>query len=316
MKSQAIVADRARWGGGARFRRRSGRALAILAALAHGSDAGPTAGVAAAAPAVHRLRRRLYARPPDADITVTLPGGVPLVLVRIPGGSPFAMGVTADERGGNSYEMPQHEVVIAQDFYLGKYEVTQAQWQAVTGANPSLFSSCGPTCPVERVSWNDIAGPGGFIEKLNLLTGTTKFRLPTEAEWEYAARAGTTTRFSHGDVLDCTDSCFACATHAQYMWFCGNASTTTHPVGQKLANPWGLYDMHGNVWEWVQDSFHDSYTGAPVDGSAWEAPSGSNRVYRSGSWFNAPNLCRSAQRNSTAAGNRASGIGFRLARSR
>ncbi|MFH1177475.1 MAG: formylglycine-generating enzyme family protein [Acidobacteriota bacterium] len=316
MRSRAILAAGAGQASGARSRRRAGRTLAILAVLALVSDAGPAAGVAAQAPAVHRLRRRLYARPPDAEITVTLPGGVPLVLVRILGGSPFAMGVTADERGGSPYEMPQHEVVIAQDFYLGKYEVTQAQWQAVTGSNPSRFSSCGPTCPVERVSWNDITAPGGFIDKLNQLVCTTKFRLPTEAEWEYAARAGSATRFSHGDVLECTDSCFPCATHAEFMWWCGNALTTTHPVGQKLANTWGLYDMHGNVWEWVQDSFHDSYTGAPVDGSAWEAPPGSSRVYRGGSWFNAAGLSRSAQRNSTSAAGQASGVGFRLARSR
>jgi formylglycine-generating enzyme required for sulfatase activity len=294
---------------------RSGRALAVLAAVA--IIGGPDSAVLAAGETrpVHRPSRRLHPRPPAGEVTITLPGGVPLVLVLIRGGTPFAMGTLADEPGGSPYEMPQHQVTVAHDYYLGKLEVTQAQWQAVMGSNPSLFSSCGPTCPVERASWNDIAGPSGFIETLNQQQGTTKFRLPSEAEWEHAARAGTATRFWYGDALECADNCLPCLAPAPYMWWCGNASSTTHPVGQKPANPWGLSDMNGNVWEWVEDCWHDDYTGAPADGSAWLDPSCTVRVYRGGGWFNSPDSCRSASRNSGRPSVRASALGFRLASS-
>ena len=263
-----------------------------------------------------RVRRHLGARPVAGELTVTLPGGVPLTLVRIRGGTPFTMGTAADEPGGSPYEMPRHRVVVARDFCLGRTEVTQAQWQAVMGSNPSLFQACGPDCPVERVSWNDIAGPGGFLERLDALVGAPLFRLPSEAEWELAARAGTTARFPWGDALECPDSCLPCPLHAPHMWWCGNAGSTTHPVAQEQASPWGFYDMHGGVWERVEDCWHDDYVGAPVDGSAWTEPGCALRVYRGGGWFNAPGLCRSAQRNQGDPDGRASAIGFRVARSR
>jgi formylglycine-generating enzyme required for sulfatase activity len=153
----------------------------------------------------------------------------------------FLMG----SESGDSDEKPVHRVRISKNFYLGKYEVTQAQWHAVMGDNPSRFK--GDTLPVEQVSWEDAQK---FIERLNAQEGGTKYRLPTEVEWEYAARAGTTTAYSFGDNP---------RPLGEYAWFSENFGNTTHPVGQKQPNPWGLYDMHGNVWEWVQD-WYGPYT--------------------------------------------------------
>ena len=124
------------------------------------------------------------------------------------------------------------------------------------GDNPSYFTG-DDNLPVERVSWDNVQR---FITKLNDKEGTSKYRLPSEAEWEYACRAGTTTRYSFGDNE---------SELGEYAWYSSNSDSQTHPVGQKRANPWGLYDMHGNVWEWVQDCWHDSYSGAPADGRAW-----------------------------------------------
>lgn len=132
------------------------------------------------------------------------------------------------------------KVEIKKPFYLGKFEVTQGQWREVMGSNPSYFE--GDDLPVERVSWNEVQE---FIEKLNEMEGTDKYRLPSEAEWEYACRAGTTTRYSFGDDE---------AEFGDYAWYGPNSGLKTHPVGQKKPNPWGLYDMHGNVMEWVNES--------------------------------------------------------------
>jgi formylglycine-generating enzyme required for sulfatase activity len=211
-------------------------------------------------------------------------------------------------------------VKIKNPFYLGTYLVTQAEWEAVMGNNPSYFK--GDDLPVEKVSWDDVQE---FIKKLNETEGTDKYRLPSEAEWEYACRAGTTTRYSFGDSE---------SQLGDYAWYAENSGLRppkkgdffgsdkndlfsydwkgkTHPVGQKKPNSWGLYDMHGNVWEWVQDKWHDRYNGAPTDGSAWDA-NGTYRVYRGGGWDRLTGSCRSAIRFSNVLGDRFNNLGFRL----
>jgi len=246
------------------------------------------------------------------EVTYTLPGGVPLRMVCIPAGA-FAMGALDGERGADPDEYPRHQVTLTDSLWLGVFEVTQAQWQAVMGTNPSHFSACGGTCPVESVSWMNVAAAGGFVERINQQLGTTAFRLPTEAEWERAARAGTSSRFSHGDALECGDECDLCTLHDHHMWWCANATERTHPAGLKQANGYGLFDMHGNVWEWVSD-WHGSYPAAPgIDPQG--PPSGSLRALRGGAWTNGAENCRSANRTSLHPGSGSEAVGFRIARS-
>ncbi|PYS93012.1 MAG: hypothetical protein DMF64_06825 [Acidobacteria bacterium] len=223
--------------------------------------------------------------------------------VWIPAGS-FMMG---SENGGSD-EKPVHRVTIADGFYIGKYEVTQAQWQAVMGNNPSNFKGC-DNCPVEQVSWDDAVS---FIAKLNAQNDGYTYRLPTEAEWEYAARAGTTTAFAFGDSLSSEQANF----DGDYPY--GGAAKgvyrQTRPVGSFQPNAFGLFDMHGNVWEWCQDWYHGSYAGAPTDGSAWLSGGEQKyRMLRGGSWLNglAFNL-RSADRNWDTPDLRNVVIGFRV----
>jgi formylglycine-generating enzyme required for sulfatase activity len=214
-------------------------------------------------------------------------------MVEIPAGS-FIMGGYSE-----ADEKPRHRVEIAA-FKLGKFEVTQAQWKAVTGSNTSSFSDCGDECPVEVVSWYDVQT---FIQKLNAQTGGG-YRLPSEAEWEYACRAGQ-------DTLYCgSDDPVAVA------WFALNSKDKIHPVGARQPNAFGLYDMSGNVWEWVQDCYHHNYQGAPTNGSAWDdgADCGPNRrVVRGGSWYSRPGSLRSANRHGDDPGDRYYTLGFRLA---
>lgn len=226
--------------------------------------------------------------------------GIEFVLIE-PG--TFQMGSPATEPGWDDSEGPVHTVTISKPFYLGKYEVTQEQWQVVMGDNPSYFSDCGTTCPVESVSWEDVQG---FIEELNLREGVQLYRLPTEAEWEYAARGGTQTAYSFG----------AGAGRLRfYGWYGGNSERRTHPVGEKRPNAFGLYDIHGNVWEWVRDCWNENYAGAPSDGRAWESGDCSLRVLRGGSAGSYPRGLRSADRELNSADGRRGGRGFRLARS-
>ena len=202
--------------------------------------------------------------------------------IRIPAGE-FKMGSPANERSRYHDEAPIHRVTIHKPFYLGKYPVTQKQWLEVMEYNPSYFK--GDDLPVESVSWDDVQE---FIKKLNEIEGTDKYRLPSEAEWEYACRAGTTTRYSFGD-----DDLKL----GEYAWYDEKIGGKTHPVGKKRANLWGLYDMHGNVWEWVQDEWHSDYDGAPANGSAWENGVSIRRVSHGGSWFSSSKGCRSAVRD-------------------
>jgi formylglycine-generating enzyme required for sulfatase activity len=211
--------------------------------------------------------------------TFNLGGGVTLEMVYIPPGS-FQMGSPNDEEGRYSDEGPVRRVTL-DGFWMGKYPVTQAQYRAIMGSNPSHFT--GDNRPVESVSWNDAKE---FFRKLSDRTGKT-FTLPTEAQWEYACRAGTTTRYSFGDDA---------GRLGEYAWYSGNSNSQTHPVGQKKPNAWGLYDMHGNVLEWCLDDWHDNYNGAPVDGSRWGDGTGSGRVMRGGGWGFSAGLCRSACR--------------------
>jgi formylglycine-generating enzyme required for sulfatase activity len=196
-------------------------------------------------------------------------------------------------------EKPVHKVKIKNPFYLGTYPVTQREWKAVMRRNPSDFK--GDDLPVVGVSWDDVQG---FIITLNEKEGTDKYRLPSEAEWEYACRAGTTTRYSFGDSESKLGG---------YAWSDENSDYKTHPVGQKKSNSWGLYDMHGNVWEWVEDEWHDDYDGAPTDGSAWGGD-GVDRVHRGGGWLYTAEFCRSALRFCRPPGYRDIDIGFRLLR--
>ena len=256
--------------------------------------------------------------PPPMVIPLNLPSGAkPLDMVLIQPGT-FTMGSPSDERGRRSdLEWLPHAVTITEAFYLGKYEVTQAQWEAVMGSNPAGSSSygVGDDYPVHYVSWNDCQA---FIDQLNTL-GQGTFRLPTEAEWEYACRAGTDTRFSFGDALECSDSTSYCDLMDEYMWWGGNRTyggeqDGSKEVGRKLPNPWGLHDMHGNLYEWCSDRWQSpSARGPQVDPQG--PTSGSPRVLRGGSWNSYARHCRSALRSSSSPGNRSTDIGLRLLRS-
>lgn len=222
--------------------------------------------------------------------------GVALEMIGVPGGE-FLMGSPPNEEGRSDDEGPQHNVTVPR-FYIGKYEVTQAQWKAVMGSgnNPSYFK--GDDLPVEQVSWNDAKG---FCQKLSSMTGKT-YRLPSEAEWEYACRAGTTGAYAGN--LDAM------------AWYDNNSGNKTHPVGQKQPNAFGLYDMHGNVWEWCEDVWHDRYGGQhgnpPADGSAWLSGGDSSfRALRGGSCFSSRGV-RSADRVGLAPVVRVNYFGFRV----
>lgn len=198
--------------------------------------------------------------------------------IKIPAGS-FTMG--SDKPSGNSdaSETPRHNVTITKPFMIGKYEVTQAQWTAVMGNNPSQFKN--PANPADSISFDDAMI---FINKLNTLEGGTKYRLPTEAEWEYCARAGTTTDYSFGSDKSSIDL---------YAWYIKN-SEETHPVGQLKANAWGLHDMHGNVFEWCSD-WKGTYSSENVKNPSGPS-TGTERIARGGAWFLNPEYCRSASR--------------------
>ncbi len=227
-----------------------------------------------------------------------LTNSIGMKFVKIPAGE-FRMGSAEYDDEG-----PVHEVAIPEAFYLGKYPVTQKQWKAVMGNNPSYFK--GDDRPVENVSWDDAQE---FINRLNEKEGTDEYCLPSEAEWEYACRAGTTTSYSFGDGE---------SKLREYAWYDDNSGGKSKPVGKKKPNPWGLYDMHGNVYEWCQDEWYDYYYGAPDDGSAWEDGTSpfrfSDRVIRGGGWYFGARGCRSATRGRNSPGISDYGLGFRLLR--
>jgi formylglycine-generating enzyme required for sulfatase activity len=210
--------------------------------------------------------------------------------VLIPAGE-FLMG----SENGDSNERPIHRVWISRDFEMGKYPVTQAQWEAVMGSNPSHFN--GADRPVEKVSWNDVQR---FIDKLNQWDSKYQYRLPTEAEWEYACRAGSTGDYA-GDL-------------EAMAWYFDKSGDGTHPVGQKQPNAWGLYDMHGNVWEWVQDWYDSGYYAQSPAADPQGPTSGSHQVLRGGGWDGYAQNCRSAARDSGSPADRYGSLGLRLVR--
>jgi len=197
------------------------------------------------------------------------------------------VGVTArGERQSIKAEAAKGPAMVripGKNYEMGKYEVTQKEWQAVMGRNPSNFTNCGESCPVEKVSWVDIQT---FLQKLNTKTGR-QYRLPTETEWEYACYGGSQTEYCGGNKPD------------SVAWYRKNSNNTTHPVGQKQGNGYGLYDMSGNVWEWMQD---------------WKDSSQKRRVLRGGGWSSVPDFLRAAYRNGSTPTNRVIDSGFRLAR--
>ena len=247
---------------------------------------------------------------------------VEIEMIAIAAGT-FMMGSPEDELERNSSEAPQHEVNVAA-FFMGKYPITQAQWKAVAALpqinrelepDPSKFK--GDKLPIEQVSWHDAVE---FCDRLSSQTGRD-YRLPTEAEWEYACRAGTTTPFHFGQTIttdlanyDGTDDPDGKWSGSYGQGPKGEYRKETTPVDHfAIANAFGLCDMHGNVWEWCQDHWHDSYEGAPMDGSAWLSENeNASRVGRGGSWIVIPRHCRSACRDPITPDNRDSFIGFRV----
>jgi len=228
----------------------------------------------------------------NKSYTEDLGNGVSLTLMLIPAGE-FVMGAPPEEPRSRDSERPQHRVRLSQ-FLLGRYPVTQAQWRVVAGydqntrelnAEPSSFK--GDNLPVEGVSWEDAQE---FCQRLSDQTGKD-YRLPSEAQWEYACRAGTETAFHFGERITTELANYNNGSKGEYR-------TKTIEVGSSPANDWGLHDMHGNVWEWCKDDWHDTYNGAPSDGSAWVESdlTKTSRLLRGGSWFHRPEYCRSAVR--------------------
>ena len=223
-----------------------------------------------------------------------LKNSIGMEFVYIPSGS-FEMG---SNDGYYNEEKPVHRVTISNGFYMGKYEVMQKEYEKVIGTNPSYFKNC-PRCPVEQVSWEDAQD---FIKKLNAKNEGT-YRLPTEAEWEYAARGGTTTKWSFGNGE---------SSLGVYAWYWENSGSKTHEVGMRQSNDFGLYDMHGNVWEWTQDWYGSYESGNITDPTG--ASSGSNRVNRGGSWSDDAVHLRSANRSGNLPSYRYNDLGFRVVR--
>jgi formylglycine-generating enzyme required for sulfatase activity len=237
-----------------------------------------------------------------------------MTLALVPAGE-FLMGSPDSDMAAPEDEKPQHLVRITRPFYLGIHQVTQGQYRKVTGTNPSYFEGS-DDLPVESVSWGDAVA---FCNKLSALEGLKPYydldsgthlggegyRLPTEAEWEHAARAGSTTRFSFGAGE---------ASLGEYAWFIGNAQDRTHPVGQKQPNAFGLHDMHGNVWEWCWDGFDASYYGRSPGADPLGPTGAATRAHRGGSWADGEWYLRSADRGGSTPESRDDDVGFRVAR--
>jgi formylglycine-generating enzyme required for sulfatase activity len=270
------------------------------------TEAAPTIATSLA---VAEGDRRALPREPKV-----ISNSIGMKLVLIPAGE-FLMGSPDSDPGAKRDEKPQHWVRITQPFSLGVTPVTQSQYRAVTGTSPSHFHGS-DDLPVEQVSWDDAIE---FCNKLSereglepfghltagVRSGGDGYRLPTEAEWEYACRAGSSNRFHFGEDE---------AILGEYAWFAGNSESKTNPLGQKHPNPWGLYDMHGNVWEWCRDWYKADYFHESPESDPLGPLQASLRVYRGGCWGSLPRGCRAADRGRDAPADRGSGLGFRVAR--
>ena len=232
-----------------------------------------------------------------------LGNGIELEMVLIPEGE-FVMGAPETELKSRDNERPQHKVNVP-TFFMGRYPITQEQWQEIMGNNPSRFK--GDKRPVEIVSWKKAQE---FCARLTKLTNR-EYRLPSEAEWEYAARAGIKTPFHYGETITSELANY----NGNYIYGAGvkgEYRRETTEVGQFSANEFGLCDMHGNVCEWCEDDWHDSYQNAPIDGRAWLSEKSSKKIVRGGSWNFNPNNCRSAYRDMIDHDNRDVDLGFRV----
>ena len=250
-------------------------------------------------PRIAKWRRSVAALPEPEEVAVDLGNGVKLEMVLIRAGE-FMMGSPDSDSNATGDEKPQHRVRITRPFYLGRYLVTQEQWETVMDSNPSRFKD--PRNPVESVSWDDCQQ---FLQKLNAQFGVRggKFQLPSEAQWEYACRAGSTTRYCFGDDESALP---------EYAWYGANSAGTTHPVGGKKPNAWGLYDMHGNAWEWCQDLYSDKYYSDSPTKDPIGAVAGSSRAYRGAHWRQIAGGCRSAARDGLSPELRFGVVGLRV----
>ena len=247
----------------------------------------------------------IFAEHLQAQTPKEITNSIGMKLMLVPKGT-FMMGSPESEQRREGNET-QHEVTISKDYYLGVYEVTQAEYQQVMNKNPSYFQGAkirdSSRHPVEQVSWNDAVE---FCKRLSELPEEKRagrvYRLPTEAEWEYACRAGSKMAYSFGESLKSL---------GDYAWFGGNSNDQTHPVGEKKPNAWGLYDMHGNVWEWCSD-WYDEYPKGTISDTTGPKE-GSGRVRRGGSWFGGAAFCRSAFRTWIIPSHRNYDLGFRVA---
>jgi len=237
-----------------------------------------------------------------------------MTFVRIPAGT-FIMGSPKDEPGRFEDEHFPHPGTIAGEFWLAQCPVTQEQWQTVMGNNPSYFVHAGPHAPVDHVSWYDCLE---FVRILNTRAGEIRYRMPTEAEWEYACRAGTDGPFYSPVEGYCEGNCNTDQPQPplpaldDIAWWCGNAEGTTHPVAQKIPNSWGLYDMLGNVWEWCE--LHEEPPRPYILNTAPLLPPGALQAIRGGPWYGMPRCVRSADRHTMSPGFLSSGVGFRIVR--